>query len=173
MILNIPKLKVHCQMTMSASVKNLFGCVVGFRKAMAHNRLGHSPEIFRSMLMDIYAALPQAYHLMDGIHPLHKDGPIKGEPYALGLLAASPNGIALDTTAYTILNLRPKHVPLWNEALHRKMDGADPAEIHYPLELPELFNHTGFIMSPERALEFTMQRLIKGRIRNLLKHFRK
>ena len=27
-ILNIPKLKVHCQMTISGAVKNMFGCVV-------------------------------------------------------------------------------------------------------------------------------------------------
>ena len=172
-ILNMPKLKVHCQMTMSGAVKNLFGCVVGFRKAMAHNRLGHSHEVFRSMLMDVYAALPQAYHLMDGIHPLHRDGPINGEPFELGLLAASDNGVALDTAAYAILGLRPAQVPLWEEAMARHMDGANPAGIEYPLEKPHLFDSTGFEMSPVRPLDFVALRIIKGRIRSLLKHFKK
>ena len=49
LILNIPKLKVHCQMVMSGAVKNMFGCVVGCRKALAHNNLGQSHDGFRSM----------------------------------------------------------------------------------------------------------------------------
>jgi len=173
LILNVPKLKVHCQMTMSGAVKNMFGCVVGFRKAMAHNKLGHSHDVFRSMLMDVYQALPNTYHLMDGVHPLHKDGPIKGVPFELGLLSASDNGIAIDTAAYSILGLMPAQVPLWSEALNRHMSGSDPSEIEYPLEKPSLFDATGFEMSPVRDLDFYFIRVIKGRIRSLLKHFKK
>lgn len=172
-IVNVPKLKVHCQMTMSGAVKNLFGCVVGFRKAVAHNRLGHSHDVFRSMLMDVYTALPQTHHLTDGIHPLHKDGPINGKPYELGLLAASDNGIAIDTAAYSILGLRPEQIPLWEEALKRRMAGAATTDISYPLEQPTLFNHTGFELSAERPLDFHVSRIVKGRIRSLLKHFKK
>lgn len=171
LILNIPKLKVHCQMTMSGAIKNLFGCVVGFRKAMAHNKLGHSHDVFRSMLMDVYEALPQTFHLMDAIHPLHKDGPINGVPFKLGLLAASNNGVALDTAAYSILGLLPHQVPLWDEALQRHLAGSDPSEIEYPLEDPSLFDATGFEMSPVRDLDFYFMRIIKGRVRSLLKHF--
>lgn len=170
-ILNIPKLKVHGQMTISGAVKNLFGCVVGFRKALAHNQLGHSHDVFRSMLMDIYEALPTPFHLMDAIHPMHKKGPIDGVPFELGLLAASRNGVALDTAAYSILGLLPQQIPLWQEALKRHMDGADPAEIEYPLEKPTLFDATGFELSPVKDLEFNPVRLFKGRIRSLLKHF--
>lgn len=172
-ILNVPKLKVHCQMTMSGAVKNLFGCVVGFRKAVAHNTHGNSHDQFRAVLMDVYEALPHTFHLMDGIHPLHKDGPIKGEPFKLGFLAASPNGIAIDTAAYAILNLRPRQIPLWEEAVQRHMDGADPADICYPLEKPDLFSHTGFEMSPERPLDFHVMRIVKGRLKSLLNHFKK
>ncbi|BCS87905.1 DUF362 domain-containing protein [Pseudodesulfovibrio sediminis] len=173
LILNIPKLKVHCQMTMSGAVKNMFGCVVGFRKALAHNRLGHSHEVFRSMLMDVYAALPHTHHLVDGIHPLHKDGPIKGVPFELGWLAASSNGIAIDTAAYALLGLRPQQVPLWDEAMQRNLIGADPRDLLYPLEKPDQFDTTGFVLSPERELAFTPSRLMTGRIRSLLKHFKK
>ncbi|QJB55067.1 DUF362 domain-containing protein [Pseudodesulfovibrio sp. zrk46] len=173
LILNIPKLKVHCQMTISGSVKNMFGCVVGFRKALAHNQIGHSYDLFQSMLMDVYEALPQTHHLMDAIHPLHKDGPINGEPFELGLLAASPSGVGLDTAAYSILGLQPQQLPLWQEALSRHMDGADPSELEYPLEKPDLFSAKGFELSPERPLDFHLKRIIKGRMRSLLKHFTK
>lgn len=172
-ILNIPKLKVHCQMTMSGAVKNMFGCVVGFRKAVAHNRIGHSHDVFRSMLMDVYAALPRTHHLMDGIHPLHKDGPIKGEPFELGMLAASTSGIALDATAYAVVGLTPSQVPLWDEAVQRALPGADPTAVDYPLEHPDSFDATGFEMSPERELAFKPMRLLTGRVRSMLKHFKK
>ncbi|MEF2231632.1 MAG: DUF362 domain-containing protein [Pseudodesulfovibrio sp.] len=173
LIVNVPKLKVHCQMTMSGAVKNLFGCVVGFRKALAHHRLGHSPERFRSMIMDVHQALPRTLHLMDGVHPLHKDGPVKGAPFELGLLAASRNGVGLDTAAYSIVGLAPAQVPLWQEALRRGMDGAHPADLAYPLENPALFDASGMIMSPVRELEFDPVRLLRGRIRSLLAHLRR
>lgn len=173
LILNIPKFKVHCQMVMTGAVKNLFGCVVGFRKAMAHNRLGHSREIFRSMLMDVYAALPHCHHLMDGIHAMHKDGPINGEPFPLGLLSAAANGIAMDTAAYTVLGLTPDQIPLWDEALNREILGADVQALGFPIAPPTGFDTLGFTMSPERELSFAPSRVIKGRIRSLLKYFKK
>ena len=172
-ILNLPKLKVHGQMTMSGAVKNLFGCVVGFRKAVAHYSLGHSREIFRSMLMDVYAALPRTHHLLDGIHPLHRDGPINGDPFPLGMLAASANGIALDTASYTVFGLTPKQIPLWDEAVARGLPGRDPDDIDYPLETPQRFDATGFTLSAERELAFRPLRLIRGRVRSLLEHFEK
>jgi uncharacterized protein (DUF362 family) len=172
-ILNLPKLKVHCQMTVSGAAKNLFGCVVGFRKAYAHYRLGHSHTVFRSMIMDVYRALPQAVHLMDAVEPMHMDGPIKGEPFPLGMLAASGNGVALDTMACALLGLKPEQVPMWEEALIRGMDGGNPASLDYPLESPEGFDPTGFTLSEVRELSFAPLRLIRGRVRSLLKHLAK
>ena len=169
-VLNVPKLKVHCQMVMSGAVKNLFGCVVGFRKALAHNRLGRSPERFRAMIMDVHDALPQAHHLMDGIRPLHRDGPTGGVPYEMGLLAASKSAVGLDTLACSIIGLVPAQVPLWEEALLRQRDGAHPADLRYPLEKPALFNGDGFEMAPVRELEFDPVRVVRGRLKSLLKH---
>ncbi|ADU63368.1 MAG: DUF362 domain-containing protein [Pseudodesulfovibrio sp.] len=170
-ILNLPKLKVHCQMVMSGAVKNLFGCVVGFRKAFAHHHLGADRDIFTAMLMDVYAALPRTHHLMDGVHALHRDGPTGGDPFRLGLLAASASGVALDTAAYAVLGLAPGHVPLWQEAVARNMAGADPRGLVYPLDAPDRFDAAGFMLSPARALQFAPLRLLRGRVRSLLKHF--
>ncbi|XXJ20491.1 DUF362 domain-containing protein [Desulfovibrio caledoniensis] len=172
-ILNLPKLKVHCQMTVSGAVKNLFGCVVGFRKAYAHHRLGHSHAVFRSMIMDVYRALPRTVHLVDAVEPMHKDGPIKGEPFPLGMLAAAKNGVALDTMACTLLGLSPEQVPLWEEAWTRGMEGADPARLAYPFESLDGFDTAGFMFSEVRELSFAPMRLIRGRVRSLLKHLAK
>lgn len=172
-IVNLPKLKVHCQMVMSGAVKNLFGCVAGFRKAVAHHSLGGDGDAFTSMLMDVYAALPRAHHLMDGVEAMHRDGPTGGDPFALGLLAASASGVALDTAAYAALGLAPEQVPLWREAIARDMAGTAPQRLACPLDTPDGFNAAGFVMAPVRPIKFEPVRLLKGRVRSLLKHFMK
>ncbi|NDV19529.1 DUF362 domain-containing protein [Pseudodesulfovibrio sp. JC047] len=172
-ILNIPKLKVHGQMVMSCAVKNLFGCVVGFRKALAHNRLGHDRALFQAMLMDVSTALPQCHHLVDGIHAMHKNGPIDGELFPLNLLAACPDDIAVDTAIYSLLGLTPDQVPLWTEAISRNKPGAHLEALHFPLAHPSDFDPTGFTMAPDRELSFAPSRIISGRIRSLLKYLKK
>jgi len=173
LVLNAPKLKVHGQMAMSGAVKNLFGCVVGCRKALAHYRLGHEPERFRAMLMDICLALPRTAHLLDGVRPLHRDGPIRGVPLDLGLLGASANPVALDAAAYAVFGLAPEAVPLWAEALARDLPGARPEGNAYPLETPAAFNATGFEPSPARELSFDPVRLLRGRVKSLLAYVRR
>lgn len=172
-ILNLPKLKAHGQMAISGAVKNLFGCVVGFRKALAHYSMGHSHEIFRSMIMDVYAALPRTHHLMDGVRVLHKNGPVNGEPFSLGLLGAAKNGAALDTAACTLIGLTPEQVPLWTEAKARALPGSRQEDIVYPLARPGDFDAAGFVHAAERELSFRPLRLIRGRIRSLMEHLEK
>lgn len=172
-ILNAPKLKTHGQMVLSGAVKNLFGCVVGVRKAMAHYKLGHSHEIFRSMLMDVYLALPHTHHIMDAIRPMHGNGPIEGKRFSLGMLGASPCGIALDTAACFVLGLTPGQVPLWEETLHRGMPGAIPGNLDYPLEQPDAFDATGFQPAAWRELSFRPSRIVRGRLRSLRERFEK
>ncbi|MDD3311996.1 DUF362 domain-containing protein [Pseudodesulfovibrio sp.] len=173
LVLNAPKLKVHGQMAMSGAVKNLFGCVVGCRKALAHYRLGHEPERFRAMLMDVCLALPRTAHLLDGVQPLHRDGPIKGEPFDLGLLGASLNPVALDAAAYDIFGLGPDAVPLWAEALARGLPGARPEDAAYPLLTPAEFDAAGFTPSPAKDLSFAPMRLLRGRVKSLIAYVRR
>jgi uncharacterized protein (DUF362 family) len=41
-IISLPKLKTHAQMTLTLAVKNFFGCVVGMRKPEWHFRVGEN-----------------------------------------------------------------------------------------------------------------------------------
>src|SRR5512139_2753766 len=45
-LINLPKLKTHAQMLLTLGIKNLFGCVVGFRKPQWHFRVGVDREMF-------------------------------------------------------------------------------------------------------------------------------
>ncbi len=153
-ILNLPKLKAHCQMRVTGAVKNLFGCVPGTRKAVLHTLHGDvqgAPDAcgsraprFESLIIELAGLLPPTSSLMDGVTAMHAQGPSGGRPYPLGLLAASREAVALDTAVYAVLGLRPEDVPLWREAQRRNLVGARPEELEFPLKPPEAFDAGGF-----------------------------
>ncbi|SDK85726.1 Uncharacterized conserved protein, DUF362 family [Maridesulfovibrio ferrireducens] len=168
MIINVPKLKAHCQFLVTGAVKNLFGTVVGFRKALAHTRFGETKGLMEKLVLEVAAKMPVAFNLMDAIYPMHVTGPISGKPFAMSLLAGSPNAYALDTAIYMLLGLSPKKVLLWKEISNQKIRGYDPDHIKYVIEPPDDFDTTDFqlpeILSP---MEFEVVRLVKGRVKSL------
>ena len=143
-LLSVPKVKVHAMMRLSLSLKNLFGCVCGLRKAWAHTRQGGRSDDFVSGLLDLYAALPPVTALADGVEAMHVTGPSDGQPFPLGLVGASTVAAALDAVLSALLGARPVDVPLWAEAIRRGLPGTDPAVLRYPLERPENFAVGGF-----------------------------
>ena len=62
-IINLPKLKTHAQMLLTLAVKNMFGCVVGFKKSQWHMRAGVDTMAFARLLVAIHQAsgLPCLY----------------------------------------------------------------------------------------------------------------
>ncbi len=143
-LINLPRLKAHKQLRITAGVKNLFGCVGSFRKALAHARHGDRGTAFESMLLDIALALPARVTLLDAISAMHRTGPMQGDPLPLGLLAAAGDPIALDTALYAMLRLTPADIPLWAEADRRRLPAADPTNLAYPLAQPHEFDLSAF-----------------------------
>lgn len=174
MILNLPKLKAHCQFRMTGAVKNMFGCVVGFRKAFAHTRFGENPGQMEKMIIEVTRAMPLGFNVMDGVYAMHEDGPINGKPFALNLLAASPSPWALDTSIYMLLGLSPKKLLLWREGIRQQIPGCDPSEIKYTVEPPDNFDTKNFKIPGELSpMEFEPVRLVKGRIKSLMSMFKR
>lgn len=168
-ILNLAKLKAHCQMRVTCGVKNMFGCVCGFRKAYAHTTLGREPVKFASMIMDVFQSLPRMATLVDAATAMHVIGPTGGKPYSLGLAAFSENTVALDTAMYQNLGLEPKDVFLWQEAVNRKLPGHAYVDLRFPMAGPNKFNFAGFELPGELdPVEFRPVRFIRGRIKSLL-----
>ena len=172
MIINVPKFKAHGQFLVTGAVKNLFGTVVGFRKAYAHTRFGENPGWMEKMVIEVNKALPVWFNLMDAIYPMHVTGPISGKPYAMNLLAGSTNQFALDTSLYMLLGLSPKRVLLWRESARQKIFGYHPEHIKYVIEPPDDFDTTDFILPDKLSpMEFEPVRFVKGRIKSLLSTF--
>lgn len=168
-IVNVARLKCHNQMGMTLAVKNFFGCVCGFRKSLAHQRLGRDRARFARMILDVLAALPPSTSLLDGIVAMHRAGPTGGEAFPLRLLGAAANPLALDTAVCTLFGLSPQDVPLWAEATRLGLDGTQAETLDYPVERPEDFDATGFVLPAGLSpLTFEPERFIKGRLRSLL-----
>ena len=172
MIINVPKLKAHGQFVVTGAVKNLFGTVVGFRKAYAHTRFGETPGLMEKMIIEVAKSMPLAFNLMDAVYPMHETGPINGKPYSMNLLAGSPNPYALDTALYMLLGLSPKKILLWRESARQKIFGYHPDHIEYVIEPPDDFDTTDFKI-PEKLspMEFEPVRFVRGRIKSLLSRF--
>ncbi|MBA3015389.1 MAG: DUF362 domain-containing protein [Proteobacteria bacterium] len=135
-LVNLPKLKAHSQLRVTMAVKNYFGVVLGWRKAMAHMRHGGGDGKFVRLLVDLLAELPGGVSLIDGVVAMHRTGPMDGEPLAVGLLGASLNPIALDTAMMTALGLDHDLSPLGQECLRRGLPGSQLEELEYSLHLP-------------------------------------
>lgn len=111
-ILSAARVKAHAQMRLTLSVKNLFGCVSGLRKAVIHTRQGQEPAFFADCLAALWAALPPSAGLLDGVTAMHVTGPNNGSPFALGLVGASSSCVALDEAFCALLGCAAEDVPL-------------------------------------------------------------
>jgi uncharacterized protein (DUF362 family) len=175
LIVNLPRLKAHCQMGITCGVKNLFGTVVGFRKALCHTRFGGDRAAFSDMILDIGRLLPERITIADCLTAMHVTGPTGGRPLEMNILAGSGSEVALDTALYLAIGAQPDKVPLWKAAMKRGLPGSRPAEITYPASRsavrPEDARPKEPFMPPSELspLVFSPTRFIKGRIKSLLK----
>lgn len=104
-VINLPKLKTHCQMLMTLSVKNMFGAVVGLRKTMWHLHAGRDKPTFARMIHEIYRAVSPALQIVDGVVGMDGDGPTGGIPNQVGLLAAGADGPCVDAVLMDVVGL--------------------------------------------------------------------
>ncbi len=135
-VINLPKIKSHMQVTMTMGVKNLFGCVPGKMKAWWHLEAGKDAGRFGEMLVETARAITPDLTIIDGIIGHEGNGPSGGEPRNLGLLGASQNVFAIDVTIADILGVSPDLVPTL--IAQKKLDlYPDIEQIDFPLLKPQ------------------------------------
>ncbi|NEQ22909.1 MAG: DUF362 domain-containing protein, partial [Microcoleus sp. SIO2G3] len=79
-VINLPKIKSHSQLTLTLGVKNLFGCVPGKMKAWWHMEAGKDAARFATMLIETARAIAPNLTIADGIIGHQGNGPSNGEP---------------------------------------------------------------------------------------------
>jgi uncharacterized protein (DUF362 family) len=170
-IINLPKVKSHMQLTMTLGVKNLFGCVPGKMKAWWHMEAGKSAERFGEMLVETARAIGPNLTIIDGIIGHEGNGPMNGEPRELGVLGAAADVFALDVAMLEVLNVEADLVPT---AAAAKRLGLAPelASIEFPLLRPVDLVCTDWKL-PEALMpiDFALPRVIKSTFRHLYIRF--
>lgn len=116
-VINLPKVKSHAQLTVTLGAKNLFGCVPGKMKAWWHMEAGKDVERFGTMLVETARLINPALTLVDGIIGHEGNGPSGGDPRELGVLAASANVFAVDRAMVEVLGVDPQTVPTVAQSL--------------------------------------------------------
>ncbi|MFB6275207.1 MAG: DUF362 domain-containing protein [Halothece sp.] len=165
-VINLPKVKSHSQLTLTLGVKNLFGCVPGKMKAWWHMEAGKDSNRFGDMLVETANAIAPDLTLIDGIIGHEGNGPSSGEPRALGVLGASRNVFALDRALTEILNVHPQQVPTIAASIRQGLC-PDLNDISFPLETPTSFQVKNWKLSDQLyPIDFGAPRVL----RSLFKH---
>jgi uncharacterized protein (DUF362 family) len=168
LIVNLPKLKAHAQMGITAGVKNFFGCVVGARKALLHAKYGDVKNNFESVITEVMLAMQPSVTVLDGIEAMSGSGPINGDLVRTKILAVSENPVALDTAIYSLLNISPLSAPLWPEAKARNLPGANFDELDFPLENIDDFRADGFTIPASLSpMTFSPPRIALGMLKRI------
>jgi uncharacterized protein (DUF362 family) len=170
-VINLPKVKSHVQLTLTLGVKNLFGCVPGKMKAWWHMEAGKDADRFGQMLVETARTISPNLTILDGIIGHEGNGPSNGEPRALGILGASANVFALDRAVVDILQVAPERV--LTIAAARKLGLCPELEdIEFPLATPKELRFENWKL-PEKmmAIDFGAPRVLRSTFKHLYIRF--
>ena len=167
-LINLPKMKTHGQMFLTLAVKNLFGCVVGRRKARWHLEAGRDYEHFARMLVHIAKICKPALSILDGIVAMEGNGPNAGDPRQTNLVAASTDPVALDVAITSVLGFETEALNTTRAAREINWGVANLDEIEIVGERIEDVRVENFRPARKRDLILPLPHFVKRILRRLL-----
>lgn len=167
-IINLPKLKTHQMMGLTAAVKNMFGVVVGMRKARLHLQAGTDKAFFALMLLELADQIKPALSIVDGVVAMEGEGPGSGTPVQVGALLAGPDPLAVDTAAAHLLGLAPDLNWVQKVAREKGRQAADLSGIELLGTTPESLRPAHFRPAKSTDVNFGLPAPVKNLIKNSL-----
>ncbi|MDD4890768.1 MAG: DUF362 domain-containing protein [Phycisphaerae bacterium] len=168
-IINLPKLKAHKQLGLTAAIKNMFGCVAGKRKAWWHFRAGDSRNYFGWMLVELFDLLRPCLTIVDGVVGQEGDGPIKGTPRRFGWLVGGVDGIAIERVCAELTGFAPEELRTLAAARTLGIGQPELEQIEVVGRSLEQERVTDFRRPPEMLeIRFPLLRVLKSTLKNLL-----
>ena len=104
--LSIPVLKVHAIMTVSLSIKNLWGCFLDTMRYLHHQNLDHKLALIMKSVNPKIAVIDGIY----GIYGLDRNGPMFGDPIKMDLIITSNNLVVADSLGASIMEFLPNKI---------------------------------------------------------------
>jgi len=165
-IINLPKFKAHRQATLTFSVKNLYGCVPGKRKAARHFTSGGDLDWFSNMLVANATILNPRLNVVDGIIAMEGEGPVKGDPKPMGALLAGVDPTAVDSVCCRLVKYPPTSLCTINAA--RRMGIGTWSEDAIELLGDPIENLTveDFLLPDLMPIFFSFPRLVRSTLRS-------
>jgi uncharacterized protein (DUF362 family) len=108
-IISVPKMKTHHWVGITASMKNLFGCIPGKKYGWPKNTI-HMNGI-KGTAIDLVHLLKPMLALVDGIVAMEGDGPINGTAKNTGVMVLGEDFAAVDSTCARIMNVPISDLP--------------------------------------------------------------
>lgn len=108
LIVSLPKMKTHHWTGATLSMKNFFGVMPGSCYGWPKNVL-HREGIHPSIL-DIVGTVRPHLAIVDGIVAMEGDGPIMGDPVAMGVVVMGTNLPAVDASCCRLMGLNPHRI---------------------------------------------------------------
>jgi uncharacterized protein (DUF362 family) len=170
-VINLPKVKSHAQLTLTLGVKNLFGCVPGKMKAWWHMEAGKDSDRFGRMLVETARTINPDLTILDGIIGHEGNGPSGGEPRSLNILGAASDVFALDRAMVEILGVDLSQVPTIT-ASQRLGLCPELADLDFPYESPtNLQIHDWKLPDRMAPIDFGMPRVVRSTFKHLYIRF--
>jgi uncharacterized protein (DUF362 family) len=107
-IVSLPKMKTHHWTGATLSMKNFFGVMPGICYGWPKNVLHR--EGIDSSIVDIVGTVQPHLAIVDGIIGMEGDGPIMGDPKAMGTVVMGRNLPAVDATCCRLMKLDPGRI---------------------------------------------------------------
>lgn len=165
-IINLPKFKAHRQATLTFGVKNLYGCVVGKRKAARHFASGGDLEWFSRMLVANASILSPRLTLVDGVVAMEGQGPTRGTPRPLGVLVAGTNTFSVDSACCRIVDYPPLSLSVLKAARDLGVMGWDTSDYELVGESVDRFVIHDFRFPEMIPIFFSFPQLVRSCFRS-------
>ncbi|WP_405591296.1 DUF362 domain-containing protein [Streptomyces sp. NBC_01190] len=118
-----PQLRTHSSVVLTNAMKNLVGLLPGFT-----TRIVHMAGV-EEALVDLNQLRPQHLVVCDAMTVIEGNYPMAGASREVGLIAASRNAVALDTTMAAVAGVGPWELAYLRDAAGRGLGPGDPAAI--------------------------------------------
>ncbi len=166
-VINLPKLKAHQQMVVSIAIKNMFGTVVGKRKAIWHYRRGGCADEFSKLLLGVFQTTKPTINIIDAVIAMEAQGPINGDSRELGFTLASSDAFACERVCANIIGLNVNEIPLLRCAIENGLSDIELEDIEIVGDLMDDFVVDDFIFAELSPLRFTLPRIIRSVYRQI------
>ncbi len=113
-VVSMPKMKMHHWAGVTLSLKNCFGCVPSRIYGWPKNVLHYAG--LEQAIIDVSAAVRPDLAIVDGIVAMEGNGPISGEPVAVGAVVIGDDPVATDVVAASMMGIDPEQVAYLQEA---------------------------------------------------------